>query len=46
MKKLRKLSINPEKVINNEELLNLRVGYSDKHYLDCKGSWGGFFVRH
>lgn len=28
MKKLGKLSINPEKVIQNEELVNLRGGYS------------------
>lgn len=28
MKKLGKLSINPEKVINNEELVKLRGGYS------------------
>lgn len=27
MKKLGKLSINPEKVIKNEELVNLRGGY-------------------
>lgn len=28
MKKLRKLSINPEKVIKNEDLLNLKGGYT------------------
>ena len=33
MKKLRKLSINPEKVIKNEELINLRGGY---------GEYGGY----
>ncbi|WP_303925007.1 hypothetical protein [Draconibacterium sediminis] len=27
MKKLGKLSINPEKLINNEQLVNLRGGY-------------------
>ena len=27
MKKLGKLSINPEKIINNEELVNLKGGY-------------------
>ena len=30
MKKLKKLSINPEKVIKNEELVNLKGGYSDQ----------------
>ncbi len=30
MKKLGKLSINPEKVIKNEELANLRGGYLDE----------------
>ena len=29
MKKLGKLSINPEKVIKNDELVNLRGGYGD-----------------
>ena len=29
MKKLGKLSINPEKVMKNEELINLKGGYDD-----------------
>ncbi len=29
MKTLKKLSINPEKVIKNEELVNLRGGYDE-----------------
>lgn len=32
MKKIGKLSINPEKVIKNEDLVNLRGGYSDTCY--------------
>ena len=33
MKKLGKLSINPEKVIKNEELVNLKGGYDG--YCEC-----------
>ncbi len=36
MKKLGKLSINPEKVMKNEELVNLRGGYSGAT-LACDG---------
>jgi len=39
MKKLNKLIINPEKVIKNEELVNLRGGYGD-HWVSCKDSSG------
>jgi len=45
MKTIRKLSINPEKVIRNEELVNLRGGYpgggctagpkGDQHWICC-----------
>lgn len=35
MKKLGKLSINPEKVIKNEDLVNLKGGYMD----DFKCCW-------
>lgn len=34
MKKLNKLIINPEKVIKNEELTNLRGGYDNGGYED------------
>lgn len=34
MKKLGKLSINPEKLMKNEELVNLRGGYGD-HMSKC-----------
>jgi len=46
MKKLGKLTINPEKVIKNEELVNLRGGYGgdpctctcfDRITMDCYG---------
>ena len=40
MKKLGKLSINPEKVIKNDELVNLRGGYDGWHYAECKDSSG------
>lgn len=54
MKKLGKLSINPEKVIKNEELVNLRGGYdlecTDGNYpYQCKctppaiGLWRGCY---
>jgi len=36
MKKIGKLSINPEKVIKNEELVNLRGGYGG---YECDGHW-------
>lgn len=32
MKKIGKISINPEKVIKNEELVNLKGGYGDGPY--------------
>ena len=41
MKKLNKLQINSEKLMNNEELIRLRGGYSPHDapcYYDCKGS--------
>ncbi len=50
MKKLGKILINPEKVIKNEELLNLRGGYDIEGcpcYVSCKvtgGSCGGFWT--
>lgn len=37
MKKLGKLSINPEKVIKNEELVNLRGGYEMEVECRCDG---------
>jgi len=47
MKKLGKLTINPEKVIKNEELVNLRGGYGEGietvncfNYYDYLGSFG------
>jgi len=41
MKKIGKLSINPEKVIKNEELVNLRGGYGGgSGSLYCKNSSG------
>jgi hypothetical protein len=49
MKKLGKLTINPEKVIKNEELVNLRGGYDIEggpYYISCKvgaGTCGGFW---
>ena len=36
MKKIKKLSINPEKVMNNEELINLRGGYGDGYECSTK----------
>ena len=39
MKKLGKLSINPEKVMKNEELINLKGGYgSSGATLACQGT--------
>ncbi len=35
MKKLGKLTINPDKIIKNEELVNLRGGY-DCGYIQCR----------
>ncbi len=35
MKKLKKLTINPEKLMNNEELINLRGGYEGMEGLIC-----------
>jgi len=42
MKKIGKLSINPEKVIKNDELVNLRGGSygGGGHWLSCKKSNG------
>ncbi len=40
MKKLGKLIINPEKVIKNEEFVNLRGGEYNQHYVACKDSSG------
>lgn len=37
MKKLGKLTINPEKVIKNEELINLRGGYDMEVECRCDG---------
>jgi natural product precursor len=42
MKTLKKLSINPEKVIKNEELVNLRGGY-DEYECVCGGD--RFFAK-
>ena len=52
MKKLGKLSINPEKVMKNEELVNLRGGYGGmgddcpegkvEYYCGCFGSVGAW----
>ncbi len=39
MKKIGKLSINPEKVIKNEELVNLKGGYGGG-YCRCIIEWG------
>lgn len=41
MKKLRKLSINPEKVIRNEELVNLKGGYEGTAYCCCWDDYPG-----
>ncbi len=35
MKKLTKLNINPEKVMNNEELMHLRGGYDAYYTCTC-----------
>ncbi len=50
MKKLGKLIINPQKVIKNEELVNLRGGAylltGPPYYISCKvgaGTCGGFW---
>ncbi len=41
MKKLGKLIINPEKVIKNEELVNLRGGdYGGQYWVSCKDNSG------
>jgi hypothetical protein len=44
MKKLGKLLINPEKLMKNEELVNLKGGY-DLHWVSCKNGsdtcWSG-----
>ena len=42
MKKLGKLSINPDKIIKNEELVNLRGGYDDKLFCECIGVDGAY----
>ncbi len=41
MKKLGKLSINPEKLMKNEELINLRGGYSGTCAAICEMPDGG-----
>ncbi len=41
MKKLGKLSINPEKVIGSEELTSLRGGYGSNHWVQCSCGAGG-----
>ena len=41
MKKIGKLSINPEKVIKNEELVNLKGGYSGAS-VACSTGGGGY----
>jgi hypothetical protein len=41
MKKLGKLSIKPEKVIKNEELVNLRGGYGDGGICCCCSDGAG-----
>jgi hypothetical protein len=55
MKILKKLSINPEQVIKNEELVNLRGGYDGGYitgppfYISCKagaGTCGGFWRQN
>ena len=43
MKKIGKLSINPEKVIKNEELVNLKGGYL--FMCTCTGESEGWFVN-
>lgn len=50
MKKLGKLSINPEKVIKNEELVNLRGGYGGEdpgkvYCFDCSTNLLGTFLN-
>jgi len=44
MKKLGKLTINPEKVIKNEELVNLKGGYGFTCYCYEYGSGSSFYV--
>ncbi len=39
MRKLGKLTISPEKIMKNEELINLQGGYGD-HWVYCKDSSG------
>jgi len=34
MKTIQKFKINPQKIINNEELVNLKGGYGD-HLIEC-----------
>ena len=41
MKKLGKLSVNPEKVMKNEELVNLRGGYGTHNGVTC-ANYGNF----
>ena len=38
MKKLSKLSISPEKIMKNEELINLQGGYEHHHACVCISS--------
>jgi hypothetical protein len=42
MKKLGKLSISPEKIMKNEDLINLQGGYGD-HWVYCK-DWSGTVI--
>jgi len=45
MKKLGKISINPEKVIKNEELVNLRGGYGEGNSTcSCKDASGNVIL--
>jgi hypothetical protein len=50
MKTLKKLSINPEKVIKNEELVNLKGGYdlfgSGPYFFSCKDETSGNTCGH
>jgi len=44
MKKLGKLSINPEKVIKNEELVNLKGG-GDGYLIQCTGGLKEYYCE-
>jgi hypothetical protein len=43
MKRLGKLTINPEKLIKNEELVNLKGGYSME--VECRCNGDRFFAK-